>query len=110
MGQQDVFINVAGGMRVDDPALDLAVCASLISSYEDSPVPEDLCFAGEVGLGGEIRAVHRIDNRIAEAEKLGFKRIMVSKYAVKGLDSNKYKIKVLPLTKLEDMYQVIFGV
>ncbi|EKB49467.1 DNA repair protein RadA [Cecembia lonarensis] len=109
LGQQDVFLNVAGGMRVDDPALDLAVCASLISSYEDSPVPEDLCFAGEIGLGGEIRAVHRIENRIAEAEKLGFKRIMVSKYAVKGLDTKKYKIKVLPLSKLEDMYQVIFA-
>ncbi|MFD2200436.1 DNA repair protein RadA [Shivajiella indica] len=110
LGQQDVFLNVAGGLRVDDPALDLAVCASLISSYEDNPVPNDLCFAGEVGLGGEIRAVHRVENRIAEAEKLGFKRIMVSKYAVKGLDLDKYKIKILPVTKLDEMYQVLFSI
>jgi DNA repair protein RadA/Sms len=89
--------------------LDLAVCASLISSYEDSPVPADLCFAGEVGLGGEIRAVHRIENRIAEAEKLGFKRIMVSKYAVKGMDIGKYKIKVIQVSKLEEMYQGLFS-
>ncbi|MDX5479273.1 MAG: DNA repair protein RadA [Cyclobacteriaceae bacterium] len=109
LGQQDVFLNVAGGMRVDDPALDLAVCASLISSYEDNPVPEDLCFAGEVGLGGEIRAVHRVENRIAEAEKLGFKRILVSKYAVKGLDVDKYNIKIVPVTKLEEMYQALFA-
>lgn len=109
LGQQDVFLNVAGGLRVDDPALDLAVCASLISSYEDFPVPEDLCFAGEVGLGGEIRAVQRVESRIAEAEKLGFKRIMVSKYAVKGLDLKKFSIHVLPVARLEEMYQLLFG-
>lgn len=109
LGQQDVFLNVAGGLRVDDPALDLAVCASLISSYEDHPVPGDLCFAGEVGLGGEIRAVHRIENRIAEAEKLGFKKIMVSKYAVKGLDLKKFKIQILQVSKMEEVYQRMFG-
>ncbi|MCR9016983.1 DNA repair protein RadA [Aquiflexum gelatinilyticum] len=109
LGQQDVFLNVAGGMRVDDPALDLAVCASLVSSYEDNPVPEDICFAGEVGLGGEIRAVNRVENRIAEAEKLGFKRIMVSKYAIKGLDVDKYKIRVIAVSKLEEMYQRLVG-
>lgn len=109
LGQQDVFLNVAGGMRVDDPALDLAVCASLVSFYEDSPVPEDICFAGEVGLGGEIRAVNRVENRIAEAEKLGFKRIMVSKYAIKGLDIDKYKIQVIAVSKLEEMYQKLVG-
>jgi DNA repair protein RadA/Sms len=108
LGQQDVFLNVAGGIRVDDPALDLAVCASLISSYEDTPVSEELCFAGEIGLGGEIRAVSRIENRIAEAEKLGFKKIIVSKYAIKGLDPKKYKIQVIALSKLEEMYQKIF--
>ena len=108
LGQQDVFLNVAGGLRVDDPALDLAVCASLISSYEDTPVSEQICFAAEVGLGGEIRAVHRIENRIAEAEKLGFKKIIVSKYAVKGLDLDKYKIEVMQVSKLEEVYQKIF--
>lgn len=108
LGQQDVFLNVAGGLKVDDPGLDLAVCASLISSYEDTPVSEEICFAGEVGLGGEIRAVHRIENRISEAEKLGFKKIIVSKYAVKGLDLGKYKIQVIPVSKLEEVYQKIF--
>jgi DNA repair protein RadA/Sms len=108
LGQQDVFLNVAGGLRVDDPGLDLAVCASLISSYEDTPVSEQICFAGEVGLGGEIRAVSRIENRIAEAEKLGFKKIMVSKYAVKGMDLSKYKIQIIQVSKLEEMYQLIF--
>jgi DNA repair protein RadA/Sms len=108
LGQQDVFLNVAGGIRVDDPGLDLAVCASLISSYEDTPVSEELCFAGEIGLGGEIRAVSRIENRIAEAEKLGFKKIIVSKYAIKGLDLKKYKIQVIAVSKLEEMYQRIF--
>jgi len=108
LGQQDVFLNVAGGLRVNDPGLDLAVCASLISSYEDSPVSEKICFAGEVGLGGEIRAVSRIENRIAEADKLGFDKIIVSKYAIKGLDLGKYKIQILPLSKLEEMYSRIF--
>ncbi|MCU0401046.1 MAG: DNA repair protein RadA [Algoriphagus sp.] len=108
LGQQDVFLNVAGGLRVDDPGLDLAVCASLISSYEDTPVSEQICFAGEVGLGGEIRAVSRIENRIAESEKLGFKKIVVSKYAVKGLDLSKFKIQILQVSKLEEMYQLIF--
>lgn len=108
LGQQDVFLNIAGGLRVDDPGLDLAVCASLISSYEDTPVSEQICFAGEVGLGGEIRAVSRIENRIAEAEKLGFKKIIVSKYAVKGIDLDKFKIKVIQVSKLEEMYQLIF--
>ncbi|MBD8488923.1 DNA repair protein RadA [Echinicola sp. CAU 1574] len=108
LGQQDVFLNVAGGMRVDDPGLDLAVCAALISSYEDSPISPDLCFAGEVGLGGEIRAVNRIENRIAEADKLGFKKIIVSKYAVKGVDLSTFGIQVIPVTKLEEMYQQLF--
>ncbi len=109
LGQQDVFLNVAGGLKVDDPSLDLAVCASLISSYEDTAVPSDLCFAGEVGLGGEIRAVSKIENRIAEAEKLGFKKIIVSKYAIKGVDVNKFNIQVISVSKLEDMYQSLFG-
>ncbi|AGA77302.1 DNA repair protein RadA [Echinicola vietnamensis] len=108
LGQQDVFLNVAGGMRVDDPGLDLAVCAALLSSYEDTPVSPDLCFAGEVGLGGEIRAVNRIENRIAEADKLGFKKIIVSKYAVKGVDLSTFNIEVIPVTKLEEMYQRLF--
>jgi DNA repair protein RadA/Sms len=109
LGQQDVFLNIAGGLRVDDPALDLAVCASLISSYENVPVPDLICFAGEVGLGGEIRAVNRIESRISEANKLGFKKIWVSKYSVKGLDLKNYGIEVVPVTKLDEMYQSLFS-
>lgn len=108
LGQQDVFLNIAGGLRVDDPGLDLAVCASLISSYEDTPVDPSICFAGEVGLGGEIRAVNRIENRISEAAKLGFRKIMLSKYAIKGTDTSKYSIEVVPITKLDEMYRSLF--
>jgi DNA repair protein RadA/Sms len=109
LGQQDVFLNIAGGIRVDDPGLDLAVCASLISSYEDTPVDPSICFAGEVGLGGEIRAVNRIENRIAEAAKLGFKRVMVSKYAIKGLNESKFDIEIIPIAKLDEMYRRLFS-
>lgn len=109
LGQQDVFLNIAGGLRVDDPALDLAVCASLISSYEDIPVPDLICFAGEVGLGGEIRAVNRIESRISEANKLGFKKIWVSKYAIRGVDLKNFGIEVVPVTRLDEMYQGLFG-
>jgi DNA repair protein RadA/Sms len=108
LGQQDVFLNIAGGLRVDDPGLDLAVCASLISSYEDSPVDPKSCFAGEVGLGGEIRAINRIESRIAEAAKMGFEKIIVSRYAVKGVDLSKFPIKVMAVTKLEEMYKHLF--
>ncbi|MEX2513314.1 MAG: DNA repair protein RadA [Cyclobacteriaceae bacterium] len=108
LGQQDVFLNIAGGLRVDDPGLDLAVCASIISSYEDSPVNPKYCFAGEVGLGGEIRAVNRIESRIAEAAKMGFDKIIVSRYAIKGLDLSQFPIEVLPVSKLEAVYRKLF--
>ena len=77
LGSQDVFLNIAGGLKVSDPALDLAICASLVSSFEELAIPHNYAFAGEVGLGGEVRAVGRIENRIAEAEKLGFKAIFI---------------------------------
>jgi DNA repair protein RadA/Sms len=107
-GQNDVFLNIAGGIRVDDPAMDLAIVASLISSLEDIAVPSDFCFAGEVGLSGEIRAVNRIDQRIQEADRLGFKTIFVSKYNVKGMNFDKYGIKVHTIGKMEELYQVLF--
>lgn len=109
LGQQDVFLNVAGGLRVDDPGLDLSVCASLISSYEDSPVDPRICFAGEIGLGGEIRAVNRIESRIAEAEKMGFKKIMLSRYGLKSLDRDKFNLEIVPVTRLEEMYRHLFA-
>ncbi|WP_162341069.1 DNA repair protein RadA [Cyclobacterium salsum] len=108
LGQQDVFLNVAGGLRVDDPGLDLSVCASLISSYEDTPVDPGICFAGEIGLGGEIRAVNRIESRIAEAEKMGFKKIMLSRYGLKSLDTDKFNLELVPVTRLEEMYRHLF--
>jgi DNA repair protein RadA/Sms len=104
LGAQDVFLNIAGGLRVEDPAIDLAVCASIASSYNDKYIPNHICFAGEVGLGGEIRAVTRIENRISEAEKLGFKEIFISKYNKKGLDLSKFKIKIHAAAKMEDIF------
>jgi predicted ATP-dependent serine protease len=79
-GGQDAFLNMAGGIRVDDPAIDLAIIAALISSRVDVAIPTDICFAGEIGLSGEIRAVNRIEQRIQEADRLGFRHIFISKY------------------------------
>lgn len=107
-GSQDVFLNIAGGLKVEDPALDLAVCASLVSSLEDIPLDDKNCFAGEIGLGGEIRAINRIESRIAEAEKLGFKKIYISKYH-KGLIPGKYKISVIQVGKLDHIFSDLFG-
>ena len=104
-GVKDVFLNIAGGIRVEDPAIDLAVVSSLISSFEDIPLPGNYCFSGEVGLSGEIRAVNRIEQRIGEADKLGFDKIFVSKYNKKGLDLSKYKVEVNWVGKVEDLIQ-----
>ncbi len=107
-GVKDVFINIAGGLKVEDPSIDLAVLSALLSSYEDIAMPMHICFAGEVGLSGEIRAVNRIEQRIAEAQKLGFEKIIVSKYNTKGLGKNKFNIEVVPLGKVEELYQYLF--
>ncbi len=107
-GVKDVFINIAGGLKVEDPSIDLAVLSALLSSYEDVAMPLHICFAGEVGLSGEIRAVNRIEQRIAEAQKLGFEKIIVSKYNLKGIGKNKQKIEVVPLGKVEELYQYLF--
>jgi len=108
LGTQDVFLNIAGGFKIEDPSIDLAVCTSLISSLENSPVSSDICFAAEVGLGGEIRAVQRIEQRISEAAKLGFRQIVVSKYNIKGLDLKKFDIEVKIAKTLEDVIKLIF--
>jgi DNA repair protein RadA/Sms len=109
MGQHDVFVNMAGGIRVEDPAIDLALCVSIVSSLEELPVSEKVCFAAEVGLGGELRAVNRIDQRISEAEKLGFTQIYVSKFSRKAIDSKKVKIAVKTFGKLTEVFQDLFG-
>ena len=107
-GVKDVFLNIAGGLKVEDPSIDLAVLCALLSSYEDSPLPQNICFAGEVGLSGEIRAVNRIDQRIAEAEKLGFEKIVVSKYNQKGLSKQKFNIEVVMMSRVEELYRYLF--
>ena len=107
-GVKDVFLNIAGGLKVEDPSIDLAVLSALLSSFEDVPLPHQLCFAGEVGLSGEIRAVNRIEQRIAEAEKLGFEKIIVSKYNQKGLSKQKYNIEVITMSRVEELYRYLF--
>ncbi len=105
LGQQDVFLNMAGGLKVEDPAIDLAVCAAIVSSYEDIAIQPSIAFAAEIGLGGEVRAVSRIESRIAEAQKLGFKQIFVSKYNLKGIDPHDFKIAIKPVAKLDEVFQ-----
>lgn len=109
-GMKDVFVNIAGGLKVEDPSMDLAIVCSLLSSYEDIPVSPRYCFAAEVGLSGEIRAVNRIDQRISEAEKLGFEKIFVSRYN-QGFRNQSVawgNIEVVALTKVEELYQQLF--
>ena len=107
-GVKDVFVNIAGGIKVEDPSIDLAIVCALLSSYEDVPLPQKVCFAGEIGLSGEIRAVNRIEQRIAEAEKLGFEKIIISKYNAKSLGKAKFGIEVITLGKVEEVYQLLF--
>jgi len=107
-GVKDVFLNIAGGLKVEDPSIDLAVLCALLSSYEDVPLPHHVCFAGEVGLSCEIRAVNRIEQRIAEAEKLGFEKIIVSKYNQKGLKNHKFNIEVVSMGRVDEVYQFLF--
>jgi DNA repair protein RadA/Sms len=109
MSTQDVFLNMAGGIKVDDPAIDLAVCISIISSMEEVAVSDKVCFAAEVGLGGELRAVNKIDQRISEAEKLGFQEIYISKYSHKALDITKSRITVKSFGKLTEVFEDLFG-
>ncbi|MBL7863810.1 MAG: DNA repair protein RadA [Cyclobacteriaceae bacterium] len=108
MGTQDVFLNMAGGIRVEDPAIDLAICISIISSMEEIAVSDKCCFAAEIGLGGELRAVNRIEQRISEAEKLGFKEIYISKFN-KPTANPKQKIAIKSFSKLTEVLQDLFG-
>jgi len=110
LGTKDVFLNIAGGIKVEDPAIDLAVVAAILSSNQDSPIDSKTCFAAEAGLSGEIRPINRIEQRISEAEKLGFERIFISKYNTKGIDLKRHSsIKVMPTGKIEEMYRKLFG-
>ena len=109
LGVKDVFFNIAGGIKVDDPAIDLAVICSILSSNEDIAISAKDCFAAEVGLSGEIRPVNRIDQRIAEADKLGFERIFISKYNLKGLELKKYNIEIIAVSNVEQVFSKLFG-
>jgi len=108
LGTQDVFLNIAGGLRIEDPAIDLAVAVSIISSFQDLSVSSKICFAAEIGLGGEIRAVSRIENRIAEAQKLGFEEIYISSYFKKGVALSKYSIQIKTFSKLNAVVNSLF--
>ena len=107
--QKDVFLNIAGGLRVTDMAMDLSVIAAVLSSNVDTPIEEGWCMAGEVGLSGEVRPVARIEQRIAEAEKLGFQHIIIPKYNLAGLDRKKYQIEIVPVRKVEEALRALFG-
>jgi len=107
-GVKDVFLNIAGGLKVEDPSIDLAVLSALLSSYEDLPIPLHICFMGEVGLSGEIRAVNRIEQRIAEAEKMGFEKIVLSKYNQRGLRNQKFNIELVSMGRVEELYKYLF--
>jgi DNA repair protein RadA/Sms len=106
-GVKDVFLNIAGGLRVEDPAADLAIVVALLSSYEDVPVPLHTCFAGEIGLNGEIRAVNRIEQRVAEAARLGFEKMLISKFNAKSIPKHP-GLDVLMVSKIEDVYRAVF--
>ncbi len=107
LGAKDVFLNITGGLKVTDPGLDLAVCAAILSSDQDLPLPKHACFAGEVGLTGEIRPVARIEQRIREAEKLGFEEIYISSF--NKVKAGQFGIKVIELAKFEDLLSALFG-
>ncbi len=108
LGAKDVFLNITGGIKVDDPAIDLAVVASVLSSNADLPIDSKIALSAEVGLSGEIRPVNRIEQRIFEAEKLGFERIVISKYC-KGIDPKRFKIELVQCGKIEEVVKALFA-
>ncbi|MDR0962643.1 MAG: DNA repair protein RadA [Mediterranea sp.] len=109
LAQKDVFLNIAGGLRVSDPAIDLAVISAILSSNMDMVIDSEVCMAGEVGLSGEIRPVSRIEQRIGEAEKLGFKRFVLPRYNLQGINTSKLTIELVPVRKVEEAFKSLFG-
>jgi DNA repair protein RadA/Sms len=107
--QKDVFLNIAGGLRVTDLAMDLSVIAAVLSSNVDTPIETGWCMAGEVGLSGEVRPVNRIEQRIAEAEKLGFQHMIIPRYNLQGINAKKYTIELHPVRKVEEALRALFG-
>lgn len=109
LAQKDVFLNIAGGLKVNDPALDLAVICSILSSNVDMPIRRRTIMTGEVGLSGEIRPVVRLEQRVAEAEKMGMEEIIVPRYNLKGIDTSRFKIKITEVAKVEEAFRVLFS-
>jgi DNA repair protein RadA/Sms len=107
-GSKDVFLNIAGGIKIEDPAMDMAIATALLSSYHDEIVPHDIVFAGEVGLNGEVRTVTKIDQRVAEADKMGFTKIFIPTQNLKGLTKQARNIEIIPIATVEELYQSIF--
>ena len=106
LGAKDVFLNITGGIHIDDPAIDLAVVAAILSSNNDEPIPQNYCFAAEIGLAGEIRPVNRIEQRISEAEKLGFDKIFISKF--NKFAGKSFDIEIVVVSKIEEVYNILF--
>ncbi len=109
LGAKDVFLNIAGGIRVSDPAIDLAVCCSILSSNVDIPISPRFCFAAEMGLSGEVRPVTRVEHRIAEADRLGFEKIFVSKYNTRGINKSRYQIEIVEISIIEEAFRNLFA-
>ena len=109
LAQKDVFLNIAGGLRINDPAIDLAVISAILSANLDMSINPQICLTGEVGLSGEIRPVNRIEQRIAEAEKLGFKQIVLPEYNYNSLPHKQYNIQLLPVKKAEEAFRILFA-
>jgi len=109
LASKDVYINIAGGLRVDDPAIDLAVVASILSSTVDIPIDPNTCFAGEVGLSGEIRPVNRIEQRLGEADKLGLKRILMPAFNRKRIDSTRFSLEIVEVNRVQDLPKYLFA-
>jgi DNA repair protein RadA/Sms len=107
--QKDVFLNIAGGLRVTDMAMDISVIAAVLSSNVDTPIEANWCMTGEVGLSGEVRPVNRIEQRISEAEKLGFQHIIIPQYNLQGFNRKKFSIEIHPVRKVEEALRALFG-
>jgi DNA repair protein RadA/Sms len=109
LAQKDVFLNIAGGLKVNDPALDLAVICAILSSNVDLAIHRRTCMSGEVGLSGEIRPITRIEQRILEAEKLGMDTILIPRNNLKGIDTSKHNIKIIEVSKVEEAFRILFA-
>ena len=109
LAQKDVFLNIAGGIKVNDPAIDLAIISAILSSNIDIAIEQHVCMAGEVGLSGEIRPINRLEQRIHEAEKLGFRKMIIPQVNLKSLDLKKINIELMQVRKVEEAFRMLFG-